>query len=145
MTMKRSHTDLLANELMFVVPLKKVHSARLYPEIDQLPLMVAAPGRAGQRKWSWSMVVGDGLIDWEAYCLSVIAWQIAALVARYLRLSPCCSGNEKLCNSVQTATPQGWLQEVEATISSLPSYCLQIETKVVLTHFFSFLKKFCCL
>lgn len=50
--MQRSHTDLLANDVMFVVPLKKVHSAPLYPKIDQFPLMVAAPGREGQRKWS---------------------------------------------------------------------------------------------
>lgn len=94
-TTQRSHTDLLANDVMFVVPLKKVHGAPLYPQIDQFPLMVAAPGREGQRKWSWSMVARDGLIEREAYCLSVIAWQIAALVARYLRLSPCCSGKEK--------------------------------------------------
>lgn len=93
-TVKRSHTDLLANDVIFVVPLKKVHSAPLYPEIGQFPLIVVAPGREGQRKRSWSMVVGDGLIEREAYRLSVIAWQIA-LVARYFRLSPCCSGNEK--------------------------------------------------
>lgn len=141
-TMKKSHTDLLENDVMFLVPLKKVHSAPLYPETDQFPLMVAAPGREGRRKRSWSMVVGDGLIERETYCLSVTAWQIAALVARYLRLSPCCSGNEKRSAIPFRLLRGGWLQEVEATISNLPSFCLQIETKVVLP-IFSFLKRQC--
>lgn len=133
-TTQRSHTDLLANDVMFVVPLKKV------PVISPNWSISIDGGGSGERGTEEMELIdgGQGWFDWTWSLLPVshrmtnssVGSSVSQVVPLLLR------ERKTLCNPVQTATPQGWLQEVEAAISSLPSDCLQIETKVVFTCFF---------